>query len=265
MSAALPASKDSTNTENRFYSRPPDSNPALHNDSTDTGNRFYSHPPNLNPTLHDAAAYDANSQILPKASESQPLPSPQPISLSDNPDAIALRATMSILQIQRQQTLRDMKTLEVQKGKALEHPEQFAQDVRDGKIKVRGTEGVMPRAEDSDGAEEGRESTESRNDGEGHAGESGHETEPFGAIPSAQNVVRMPPVNWAKYHIVGESLDKLHDEQRARPTLGTPSRDDDLRPRERAQESVIAAPYNPWTDKLDDKSHKSKGGARKKG
>ena len=69
----------------------------------------------------------------------------------------------------------------------------------------------------------------------------------FGTIPKPQNVVRMPPINWAKYHIVGEPLDKMHEEQRNRPFAGVPRQDAN----QRAPEHFIAAPYRPLTGRID--------------
>lgn len=63
----------------------------------------------------------------------------------------------------------------------------------------------------------------------------------FPAVPLPQDVVRCPPIEWAKYNIVGESLDKLHRDQQARPGDVDSSQRD----------SVVAAPYNPFLDKLD--------------
>ncbi|KAK3080441.1 hypothetical protein LTS18_001369 [Coniosporium uncinatum] len=75
----------------------------------------------------------------------------------------------------------------------------------------------------------------------------------FGAMPAPQNIVRMPAINWAKYNVVGESLDSLHEEQRRYPTLGTPARNGHLssppNPNVRAPEHHIAKPYDPMTDK----------------
>lgn len=175
---------------------------------------------------------------------------------------------MSILQLQRQQALRDMQTLEKQKEAAVANPEAFARDVASGKIKARGMRSVLgPVGEMQDGFN----GVDSRRKGDldggpaddvedgGEMDDSGDEEDrsmarignTFGDIPSEQNVVRMPPVNWAKYHIVGESLDKLHEEQRSRPVAGQPLRDEDLKPKQRAPEHVIASPYDPWRDKLD--------------
>lgn len=64
----------------------------------------------------------------------------------------------------------------------------------------------------------------------------------FQAPPSAQNVYRMPPINWAKYHVVGDALDKLHGDQRRRPVLGQPEESD------RPEEYVMAATYAPVVD-----------------
>ena len=195
-------------------------------------------------------------------------PQPVPISESTNSDAIALRAAMSILQLQRQQALRDMQTLERQKEAAVANPEAFASDVASGKIKARGMRdilgpvGAIPngfrdmdtrRKGELDGSptgekKDGGEMDESEDEDEKPATQANSD---FGEIPSEQNVVRMPPINWAKYHIVGESLDKLHAEQRSRPVAGQPLRDEDLKPKPRAPEHVIASPYDPWRDKLE--------------
>lgn len=154
---------------------------------------------------------------------------------------------MSILQIQRQQALRDLQVLEQQKGVALRDPEGFVAAVKDGRVRSRDVRGVGPY--DGEGDEE--EEEEEREEG-------GGERESRMEIPGSQNIVRAPPINWAQYHIVGESLDKLHEEQRRRPVTGAPINDEELRPkergrergRERAPEHTIARPYDPFVDKL---------------
>ena len=78
----------------------------------------------------------------------------------------------------------------------------------------------------------------------------------YGPFPRPQNIVRCPPINWAKYHVVGEALDKLHEEQISHPTSGEPQKDIDLA---RSPKYMIAAPYRPWTDKLPDPSMRTKG------
>ena len=88
-------------------------------------------------------------------------------------------------------------------------------------------------------------------------------TAPWAKLPKPQSVVRCPPINWAQYGVVGESLDKLHAEQVAAPTLGMPAT---LGPggtfefkagdsREPARRLVgIAAPYEPGKDKIEKKT-----------
>lgn len=194
--------------------------------------------------------------------EEVPLPPPLiPISESENPDAIALRAALSILQIQRQQTLRDMKKLEQQKKAAVANPEGFAADVTKGKVKTISGNGLVvgPTLEvehktSSDDFQDSALDSDSDNERPLREGAK------FENIPGPQNIVRMPPINWAKYHIVGESLDKLHEEQRTRPVPGQPRRNEDL---SRAPEHVIAAPYNPWTDKVAEPYMRTRSHARR--
>lgn len=176
-----------------------------------------------------------------------------PFSESDNPDAIALRSALSILQIQRQQALRDLKTLERQKQIAVADPEAFAADVFAGRVKSTRSGGgggldIGPRPALTPTGES-MESRSFLNDN-GERPSSSHKSK-FSNIPGPQDIIRAPPINWAKYHIIGEPLDKLHEEQKARPTPGQPRRGagdgEDSRP---GPKHVIAAPYSPWTDKL---------------
>lgn len=185
-----------------------------------------------------------------------PPPPPVPISETDNPDAIALRSAISILQIQRQQSLRDLKTLEKQKQAAVADPEAFARDVSAGKVKSASTAGLF------NGTPGSHNSTAPRNaeGGPNNQHSASQATPNFGTIPGPQNIVRCPPINWAKYHIVGEALDKLHDEQRARPTPGEPHRDEQPA---RAAEHMVAAPYRPWADKIAEPPMRTRSVAKK--
>lgn len=162
-----------------------------------------------------------------------PQPPPVPISESENPDAIALRSAISVLQIQKQQSLRDIQTLEKMKSAAVADPEGFARELAAGNLSSKEAEDfVNLSGEDEDTEQNGAEG----------------ERNEFGRIPNPQNVVRMPPVNWAKYQIVGEPLDKIHEEERSRPSLGEPRREDHT---QRPPEHVIASPYRPLVDRLD--------------
>ncbi|KAI9825296.1 MAG: hypothetical protein M1832_001330 [Thelocarpon impressellum] len=87
----------------------------------------------------------------------------------------------------------------------------------------------------------------------------------FEPIPTPQKVVRCPPINWAKYHVVGPALDQLHEAQRTRPTPGEPRRDDERSYLgEREPETVIAAPYRPFVDRIAEPMQ-TRSGSRKAG
>ncbi|KAL1964810.1 hypothetical protein VTN77DRAFT_6312 [Rasamsonia byssochlamydoides] len=165
-----------------------------------------------------------------------PEPAPVPISESDNPDVIALRSAISILQLQKQRSLQDIRTLDRLKKAAAADPEKFAQELVAGRLTSEDPSDLvdlLPPGENNDNVD---------------SSQTGERASAFDKIPKPQNVVRMPPINWAKYHIVGEPLDRMHEEQRQRPSPGEPRRDDLA---QRAPEHVLAAPYRPLTDKLD--------------
>ncbi|MCJ1315408.1 hypothetical protein MMC15_000727 [Xylographa vitiligo] len=164
---------------------------------------------------------------------------PVPISESDNPDAIALRSAISVLQIQRQRTLRDLQTLERQKSIAVADPELFAHELSSGNVKSASRCGILGENSDSEVLENHTDLS--------RVVSATQEGTSFGIIPAPQNVVRCPPVNWAKYLIVGEALDNLHEEQRSRPSSGEPQRDFETF---RESDHVVAAPYRPWADKI---------------
>ncbi|MCJ1388041.1 hypothetical protein MMC18_000885 [Xylographa bjoerkii] len=165
-------------------------------------------------------------------------PAPVPISESDNPDAIALRSAISVLQIQRQRTLRDLQTLERQKTVAAADPQRFAHELSSGNVKSASSRGILG-GENSDFLDY---QTDLSRDDSGT-----RESTSFGIIPAPQNIVCCPPVNWAKYHIVGGALDNLHEEQRSRPWSGEQRRDFET---SGESDHVIAAPYRPWADQI---------------
>ncbi|KAI9367536.1 hypothetical protein BJX61DRAFT_297712 [Aspergillus egyptiacus] len=163
-----------------------------------------------------------------------PEPPPVPISESESPDAIALRSAISILQLQKQQSIRDIQTLERMKEAAARDPEKFARDLAAGKLSRQDRGGFIDFNHDEEDV-----------DGENPETRDGSE---LGTLPAAQNIVRMPPINWAKYQVVGEPLDKMHEEQQRRPSTGEPRREDSV---QRAPEYLLASPYRPLVDKLE--------------
>lgn len=176
------------------------------------------------------------SRPQPPPNPVKPEPAAVPISESDNPDVIALRSAISVLQLQKQKALKDIKTLDEMKKAAMVDPKGFAQELVAGRLS-QDQGGLVDThlPPDADDEDEKEDSPEHSPEGK------------FGKIPKPQNVVRMPPINWAKYQIVGEPLDRMHDEQRTRPISGEPRQS----PTQRAPEHFIAAPYRPLTDKLE--------------
>ncbi|KAI4189868.1 MAG: hypothetical protein LQ346_005031 [Caloplaca aetnensis] len=201
----------------------------------------------ISPVMSNSLPLQGSQSTIPLA-EPRKRPLLEPFSEIDNSDAIALRAAISVLQIQRQQALRDLKTLERQKHVAVADPEAFCTAVAEGRVKTQssGVLGFQPafdpsslgNVEDSDGEEE---------EEAGIATAEKPVTARFENFPGPQDVVRCPPINWAKYHVAGRQLDKLHEEQRKRPSnnpIGNnPSQ-------AKAEEHIIAAPYNPFKDQL---------------
>jgi hypothetical protein len=181
-------------------------------------------------------------------------PAPVSIADSENPDVIAMRSAISLLQLQREKSKRDLQTLEKLKSAAVAEPEAFVRELRAGRLTNANADSniLAPTLADS-GAEETAnghaENEQGRKDSANTSPPAATEDlkPKFPPVPTPQNIFRCPPVNWAKYHVVGESLDKLHEEQRQRPSPGEPSRDQrDVR----APLHVIAAPYSPFTDKV---------------
>jgi hypothetical protein len=174
-----------------------------------------------------------------------------PISESDNPDAIALRSAISILQLQREKSKQDIKTLEQLKAKAVADPEGFMRALRDQRAQASASASASDiltatlAASTSDSEDE--EADIQRNKSQKVSAADALSTQ-FPRIPQAQVVVRCPPINWAKYHIVGEPLDKIHEEQLRKPPTGDQTQEHvGSRPAH-----VIAAPYSPFTDRVGD-------------
>ena len=182
----------------------------------------------------------------------KPEPPPVPISESENPDAIALRSALSILQMQKQQTLRDIRSLDRLKEAAAADPEGFARELAEGRLRTEDRGTVIQFSEDDE-----MDAEEDLEDGAEDSKENKGSGSKFGRIPQPQNIVRMPPINWAKYQVVGESLDRMHDEQLRRPPSGEPRQ-------QPAPEYLLASPYRPLVDQLDSPTRPARASKSKK-
>lgn len=202
-----------------------------------------------------------------------PEPPPKPFSSEDSTDAIALRAAISALQFQKQKAQEDLRTLEVAKRSALADPRRFRDELVAGRTKEHrpqfgGVEAIVDRDDsDSDSDSEDEESedraaagahsddvdmaAETPGSQPSRAGTSSasHVARPekppdFSQIPGPQNVVRMPYINWEKYHIAGDALEHMHEQQRRWPGSHFAYGQD------RGREFSVAAPYSPFQDVL---------------
>lgn len=194
-----------------------------------------------------------------------PVPS-QPISLDENPDVLAIKSAISILQMQRARATRDIQTISRARDAALADPEGFIADLTGGRI----AEDAAPEDEDEEDSDSGEEGVKQETDHGIHKRTEPSSPPAWRNLPKPQNVVRCPPINWSQYGVVGESLDKLHAEQVRAPTQGTPATltpgvggglTYEFKGGDGKQERLVgvAAPYDPLRDKV---TKKGRGGKR---
>ncbi|KAG6025490.1 hypothetical protein E4U40_002658 [Claviceps sp. LM458 group G5] len=216
--------------------------------------------PPLAPTPPDDAADAADSylswqprQPLKHSSQSWqqmgiPPPPPEPIDFDSNPDVIALKSAISVLQVQKARAVRDIQTLNKVRKEALADPDAFITDLADGNVKARedfvfgdsddSDQDSEDKDDDEDDDEEEDEEEDEEDDEEDDEEEDeeedddeespvqqqhNHKSRPWSALPRPQEVVRCPQINWAQYAVVGGSLDKLHAEQLSHPSPGKPA------------------------------------------
>lgn len=205
-----------------------------------------------------SSSQSQHTQSQPPKPHSMPPPQPVPFEEDDNTDVVALRATLAILHHQKQTSERDIKTLQQLKRSLREDPTTFTEELVSGKMRED------RRPEDplyATFATDDRHDDTSMSDDEPTVPA---DTSQYPKIPTKQNVVRCPPINWSKYHIVGEPLEKMHEEQLKRPTQGEPSHgaisttgNPYFTPASAAPalapEHHVYKPYDPFTDSLADR------------
>ncbi|PNS18174.1 Chitin synthase 3 [Sphaceloma murrayae] len=203
------------------------------------------HPSSAAPSRDVSPVPPLASPISPKLAPARQLaPQSTNVSLIDKPpslpfsgedatDAIALRAAISSLQVQRKRAEDDVKTLQRIRDDALARPDDFQKHVVETAMKqMKRPAKFDPHAvQEADDVEV-------------------QDTPPqmFPTIPQPQDVVRCPPINWAKYNIVGEPLDRMHNAQQIaeyKPGAG------------------VTAAYDPATDKLEHQQTVGSRGGRK--
>ena len=178
--------------------------------------------------------FDATMPGLYPEPDSLKRPESVPLKEEDSSDAIALNAAISVLQLQKQKASKDIHTLRRVRETAIREPEAFVSDFSAGKLKHERHENDPVRA-----TLEG----DSESDEDDQLRQVRVEDSKFPRLPNPQSVFRCPPINWAKYHVAGESFDRMHENQRKHPPSNQPARDE-------SREHHIAAPYSPFYDKL---------------
>ncbi|KAK0754172.1 hypothetical protein B0T18DRAFT_398657 [Schizothecium vesticola] len=170
-----------------------------------------------------------------------------------------------------------MQTLGRAKAAALADPGGFVADLVGGRVRGEGDPlmgggggNVVAGSSSSSSDDEEDDGDVKEEDEDGAAARNkkrGNNAPPWTKLPRPQTVVRCPPVNWAQYGVVGESLNKLHAEQVAAPTAGVPASmgpggayefkaaGDGQQQREPPARRLVgvAAPYAPGKDKIEKK------------
>ncbi|KAK6227059.1 hypothetical protein QIS74_00614 [Colletotrichum tabaci] len=203
----------------------------------------------------------------PPTAAAIPPPRPDPIDFDSNPDVLALKSAISILQMQSRKATADIQALSAAKNAAVENPTAFLADLGAGKVHAQGDRLFPESDSDSDDGAEGKKAGQEAGEGSARQGKARAQPQPWETLPKPQNVVRCPPINWSQYAVVGESLDKIHADQMARPSQGAPATLGPNGSYEFKGDSGgnqrpfigVAAPYNPGKDKID---KKAKGGKR---
>jgi hypothetical protein len=136
----------------------------------------------------------------PERASAIPVPPPQPLDFEDNADVIALKSTISLLQMQSRRADSHIRTLRDVKGEALRRPEDF----------------VHHLAPSSSSQKWSHHRAAAHDDGSTTASSDWPE------LPDRISIARCPPINWSQYAVVGDALEKIHDEQVKRPVQGTP-------------------------------------------
>lgn len=233
--------------------------------------------PASNPSPPDFSLLDHRPLLTHSPSPQRLIPppraAPSPIDLDTNPDALALRSAISILQLQRARATADMQALGRAKAAALADPGGFVADLVGGRVRGEGDllvgGGEVSSSSNDDDDDDDEDVKEEDEDGVAttRKRQKGGDAPPWTKLPRPQTVVRCPPVNWAQYGVVGESLDKLHAEQVAAPTAGVPASlgprgafefkaaAGDGQQREPPAKRLVgvAAPYAPGKDKIEKK------------
>ncbi|KFY13040.1 hypothetical protein V492_03521 [Pseudogymnoascus sp. VKM F-4246] len=164
-------------------------------------------------------------------------PPPAPLEVIDfdsNTDVLAVKSAISVLQLQKKKAAQDIMRLQRFKNQAMQDPEAFLRAADKGEIRTDG-DATFPEVSDEEeeadgdvdmnGAGEREAKVEEQEEASMKNGAAHAKAQTsFPPLPVPQKVVKVPPINWAKYGVIGDSLDKLHNDQLRNPTPSSPAR-----------------------------------------
>lgn len=171
-----------------------------------------------------------------------------PFSSADSTDAIALRAAISSLQYQRQRASDDIRRLEQLKHEAVSRSAEFRTHLlSQGSKPVPHTKETYTFPEDSEMHDADPDTSDSEEEEQQAAQGQTQKREVqdiLNSIPPPQQIVRMPTINWDKYHVNAEPLERMHRAQQLRPG--------DHPGLMHSRESVVAAEFDALYDRVGD-------------
>lgn len=231
-------------------------------------------PVNLKPPSPPPRPLQTFAHVQPDATFIPPPAAPlEVLDFDTNPDVLAVKSAISILQLQRQNATQHIQDLHRLKNQALQDPAAFIGALERGEIRKAGDAvypalGVTADDKEDEDEEYGDDNAEGRENAQCETnilnGSPTAKRPSFPPLPQPQKVVSTPAINWAKYGIVGDSLDKLHEDQLQNPTPGSPAK---LGPDGQVLDGYPNAEETPnreTTPLSPDKSEKSVGTAAKK-
>ncbi|KAI1174976.1 hypothetical protein F4777DRAFT_349312 [Nemania sp. FL0916] len=119
-------------------------------------------PPLTATTFPPRPTYTHSSHVDATAA---PAPAPEPIDFDANPDVLALKSAISILQMQRRKAERDMATLGRIKTAAVAEPEAFIRDLTTGRAHVEGERLLLSGGKDGESDSDSDSSSDGDEDG----------------------------------------------------------------------------------------------------
>ncbi|KAL2122469.1 hypothetical protein VTJ04DRAFT_2924 [Mycothermus thermophilus] len=133
-----------------------------------------------------------------------PPPRAEPIDFESNPDVLALKSAISILQLQRNRAAADIQALSRARDAALARPEEFAADLLAGRVRMEGDPLLAPSAatgysgsggggEEAEGDSDSSSESDSEPDPSSSTGDGQGKPQPQETTPDSEPTQQQPP------------------------------------------------------------------------